>query len=722
MGLIHYQVHSFFIFSTDMSNGEYMGHKIVEAEINGINISIETGKIAKQTAGSAIVRIGDTMLLTTACCGKAKDDIDFFPLTVEYIAKTYAAGKIPGGFFKREGKPSEDEILSARLVDRPIRPLFPENYFSEVQLVNTVISADEKYSADVMAITASSVALCISKMPFTTPVAGVRIGLIDGKFKVFPTFEEQTQSEIDLVVAGTEDSIMMVEGGAHEVKESVLVEAIMTAHEHIKALIKLQKDLISQIDIPEKTYTAPEADNPAILEDVKEIVGDRLHEASFVGIKQDRYGTLDKLLEEVQEKLAEKYPDQGAAIGRAFHKIEYLDMRETILETRKRIGGRGLDEIRAINVDLDLLPRAHGSALFTRGETQSLGVTTLGTKMDEQRIENIQSTYTKSYMLHYNFPGYSVGECKRFGSVSRREIGHGHLAERALAPILPNESSFPYTIRIVSEIMESNGSSSMATVCSGSLSLMAAGVPIKSHVAGVAMGLIKDGDRVAVLTDILGTEDHMGDMDFKVTGTHEGVTAIQMDIKIDGITPELMEQALDQARDARVQILNTMEEAIPQSRTDLSAFAPRITSIQIDKSKIGELIGPGGKIIRELQESTNTTISINDDGVVQVFAVNQAGANLAKKRIAGILAEPEVGAVYEAKIKTVVDFGAFAEYLPGKEGLIHISELAPKRVAKVDDIVKVGDVVKVKLIGLERNGKVRLSIKALAEQQEEEKQ
>ncbi len=689
-----------------------MGMQTSETLINDIKISLETGRMAKQAGGAVIIRIGDTMVLSTACAGAPREGIDFFPLTVEFIAKTYAAGKIPGGFFKREGKPSSDEILTARLIDRPLRPLFPDGYTNEVQIINTVISADEENDAGILAVTAASCALYISDMPFSEPVAGVRVGIVDDAFKSFPTLEETKNSLIDLIVVGTESSIMMVEGGANEIKEEKLIEAITFAHEHIKQLIQLQKDLGAKVGIPDKIFEPPEADDPEIATAVNELIKDKIHEISFNGNKKERYDGLDNLRASVQEQLAERFPEKEPEISRAFHDIECADMRKTITETGTRIGGRDCDTIRDLTCELDILPRAHGSSLFTRGETQSLGITTLGTKLDEQRIDNIQGEYKKSYMLHYNFPPYSVGETKRIGFVSRREVGHGHLAERALAPVLPNENSFPYTLRVVSETMESNGSSSMATVCSGSLSLMAAGVPIKSHVAGIAMGLIQEGDKISILTDILGTEDHMGDMDFKVTGTREGVTAIQMDIKIDGITPELMKEALGKANTARNTILEKMEATIPASRVELSPFAPCITSISIDKEKIGDIIGPGGKIIRDIQETTGSTINVDDTGTVLIYATDKAAGDAAMARIKGIVADPEVGAVYEGEVKTIVDFGAFVEFMPGRDGLIHISELAPKRVNKVEDILKLGEIVKVKLIGFDR-GKAKLSIKAL---------
>jgi polyribonucleotide nucleotidyltransferase len=695
-----------------------MAYHNAETTVNDVNISLETGRMARQASGSAVARIGDTMVLATVCTGKPREGINFFPLTVEFIAKTYAAGKIPGGFFKREGKPSEKEVLSARQIDRPIRPLFAEGYNDEVQVIATVISADDEYDADVIALSAASCALCLApEIPFTTPVAGVRVGMVDGALKVFPTLEETESGALDLVVAGTEESIVMVEGGAFELGEEVFADAMSLAHEEIKKLIALQKQIIAERNPQKIEFTAPEKDT-AISDAVRELIADKIHGLSFEGDKKKRYAGLDELLDSVREQLAERFPEQESAIAEAFHEIETDDMRTTILEQGVRIGNRGLDTVRDIRIDLDFLPRAHGSALFTRGETQAMGVATLGTKLDEQRIDNLQQEYNKSYMLHYNFPPYSVGEVKRLGAVSRREVGHGHLAERALSPILPSEKSFPYTIRLVSEVMESNGSSSMATVCGGSLALMAAGVPVKSHVAGVAMGLIKEGDRVAILTDILGTEDHLGDMDFKVAGTRDGITAIQMDIKIGGITQEVMREALAKAKQARMHILGIMEEAINQPRADLSKFAPRITTVSINKDKIRDVIGPGGKMIREIQETTGTTINIEEDGTIQIAALNQANAQAAVNRIKGITAEPEMGGVYTATIKNIVDFGAFAEYLPGKEGLIHISELDVKRVGKAEDVVSLGETVKVKIIGFDR-GKVRLSRKALLVEEEQ---
>jgi polyribonucleotide nucleotidyltransferase len=692
-----------------------MAYHKIEETVGGVSVSLETGRIAKQAGGAVIARIGDTMVLATACSGNIIENTDFFPLTVEYIAKNYAAGKIPGGYFKREGKPSEKEVLSARLVDRPLRPLFPKGLRTEIQIIASVISADETYDADVMAITAASCALCLSDIPFAEPIAAVRVGMVDGALKIFPTLAEIETARLDLIVAGSDTSIVMVEGNAGEISEDVIVDAIGLAHEEIKKLIAMQKDLMAKTNVVRPAFT-PSVLDEEILAAVNELVKDTIHDLSFVGDKKQRYAGMKKLLADVQLKLAERFPEKGKVIAEALHELEKKDIRSTIIEKGVRIAGRDCDTIRQITCDLDILPRAHGSALFTRGETQALVATTLGTKLDEQHIDDIQGEYDKSYMLHYNFPPFSVGEVKRLGSVSRREVGHGHLAETSLSPILPNEKSFPYTIRIVSEIMESNGSSSMATVCGASLSLMAAGVPVKSHVAGVAMGLIKEGDRHIILTDILGTEDHVGDMDFKVAGTREGVTAIQMDIKIAGVTPQIMRDALAKANVARNHILDIMYQAIPEPRKDLCEYAPRITAIRIDKEKIREIIGPGGKIVRDIQETTGTTIVIEDDGTVQVAAANKSQRDAALKRIKDIIAEPELGAIYDAKVKSIVDFGAFVEFLPGKEGLVHISELDLKRVNRTEDVVKMGDVIRVKLIGFDRFGKVKLSKKALMTQ------
>ncbi|MGM0442703.1 MAG: polyribonucleotide nucleotidyltransferase [Fibrobacterota bacterium] len=681
--------------------------------IDGTEITLETGRIAKQANGSCTIRVGDTMVLSTACNGPAREGINFFPLTVEFREQSYAGGKIPGSFFKREAKPSTHEVLSARVIDRPIRPLFPDGYKEEVQLVNTVISADEINAADVLALTSSSFSLCLSDMPFNEPIAGVRVTFIDDGYKVFASREETEKGDLSIVVAGTEESIMMVEGGAYEVGEEKLVDAIMYAHTFIKEICALQKEFLAEIGVKKIDFEAPEGRDPQIDADVQEIIGDRLHDYSFLADKMERYSKIDELTQEAVEKLEEKYPEQEGDIKAAFHDLESKDMRDTILKEKKRIGGRGLDEIRTLTCDLDFLPRAHGSAVFTRGETQALVTTTLGNKRDEMIIDDLQNDFRKTYYLHYNFPPYSVGETGRFGFPKRREVGHGHLAETALAPILPPEEFFPYTVRIVSDITESNGSSSMASVCGGSLSLMAAGVPVKCHVAGIAMGLITDGDDTAILTDILGTEDHLGDMDFKVTGTRDGITAIQMDIKINGITPDLMKEALEEAKIARNKILDAMEAAIPEPRKSVSAHAPSIVTMKIDEKDIGVVIGPGGKTIKEMQERFSGDINIDDDGTVTVTAPNQESSASIINMIEKLTEKPELNKVYTATVKKIVDFGAFCEYLPKQEGLLHISEIADKRVEDVNEYLKEGDEIKVKMIGIEKNGKVRLSIKAL---------
>ncbi|ERP31986.1 polyribonucleotide nucleotidyltransferase [Chitinivibrio alkaliphilus] len=681
--------------------------------VDGTEITLETGRIAKQANGSATIRIGDTILLSTACNGTAREGIDFFPLTVEFIEQSYAAGKIPGSFFKREGRPSTHEILSARVVDRPIRPLFPKGYKEEVQIVNTVISADEVHPADVNAVTAASFALCISDLPFNEPVAAVRVTRLDGKLKAMPTREEAEKGDFNIIIAGTADSIMMVEGGSYEVTEDEIVDSIMYAHDHIKSICQMQKEFLAQLNVSEVHFEAPEGRSSDIDAAVKEIVGTRLHEYSFLSDKEERYEKLADLQKEVLEGLEEKFPEQESDIKAAFHDLEAEDMRTTILKEGKRIGGRGLDDIRKITCELDFLPRAHGSAIFTRGETQALVTTTLGNKRDEMIVDNLQEDFRKTYYLHYNFPPYCVGETGRLGIPKRREIGHGHLAENALSPVLPPEQVFPYTVRIVSDITESNGSSSMASICGGSLSLMAAGVPIKCPIAGIAMGLISDGDDLAILTDILGTEDHLGDMDFKVAGSREGITAIQMDIKIDGITPELMKTALGKARTARMKILDIMEESIAEPRTQLSNFAPAIVTTKVNEKDIGIIIGPGGKTIKEMQEEHSADINIADDGTITIAAQNRSDAEAVNALIEKLTEKPEVNKVYEATVKKIVDFGAFCEYLPKQEGLLHISEIDHTRVEDVNAYLKEGDTINVKIIGLERNGKVRLSLKAL---------
>jgi polyribonucleotide nucleotidyltransferase len=691
-----------------------MTYHSLPVDINEQRVTLESGRFARQANGSATMRLGDTIVLATACEGNAREDISFFPLSVEFIAKTYAVGKIPGGFFKREGKPSNKEVLSARLIDRPIRPLFPEGYKQEIQIINTVISADDAFDADVLGITASSCALCLSDIPFKEPIAGVRVGLVDDKIKIFPTLQETEDGGLDMIVAGSEKSILMVEGGAWEISEDLLLEAIEQAHTEIKKLVALQHELIGKCGKEKKVFTPPEL--PADLEtEVTNRAQQRIKDVNLIGDKKEREKELDAILENVQEELAEVFPEQQKQIAGVFHDIEKRHLREVILSTGTRIAGRDLDTVRDISIELDLLPRAHGSALFTRGETQALASCTLGTKLDEQRIDYLQAEFKKTYMLHYNFPPFSVGETKRLTGVSRREVGHGHLAERSLTPVLPKEDVFPYTIRIVSDVLESNGSSSMASICGASLALMTAGVPVKTGVAGVAMGLIKEEDRMAILTDILGTEDHLGDMDFKVAGSKDGITAIQMDIKIDGITIDIMRQALQKAHTARMNILDIMNASINQPREKISQYAPHIHSFKINPSKIRDLIGPSGKVVKEIQDTYNVTVCIDDDGTVNVYATNREDNERALEHIKQIVVDPEVGEVYDGKVKDIKDFGAFVEIRPGRDGLVHISELEHRRVNKVTDVLSVGDIVKVKVIGIDNSGKIKLSRKALIE-------
>ncbi len=683
-----------------------------ETEINNKKFSIETGAWAKQANGSAVVRFGDTMVLVAACASKeAKDGQDFFPLQVEYRERTYAAGKIPGGFFKRESRPSEKEILSSRCTDRPIRPLFPEGFMNEVQVIAQVISQDQENDADVLAITGASLALCVSDIPFGCPVAGVRVCQVDGNMVVNPTFEEVDRSTMEMIVAGSKDSILMVEGGSFEISEDVMLQGIDAGHQAIKKLCALQEEIVSAIGKPKFAFETKEPDS-ALVAKISGLCYDKLTECYSIAKKEARRDAIEAVKTSTIEALITEYPEKDKEIGNIFHDIEGKIMRAKILDHGTRIDGRKVNEIRPISSEVGVLPRAHGSAVFTRGETQALVATTLGTKLDEQKIDALHGESYKDYMFHYNFPPFSTGECKPIRGTGRREIGHGHLAERSLAAILPSKERFPYTIRIVSDILESNGSSSMASVCGGSLSLMDAGVPIKAPVAGIAMGLIKEGDRIAILSDILGDEDHLGDMDFKVTGTEKGITAFQMDIKIDGITPEIMLKALHQAKEGRLHILGRMAESIQSPRKDLSAYAPRIISIKIPVESIGLVIGPQGKVIKEIQEKTGAVIAIEDDGMVLISSTGGVGGPEAKAWIERLTEKPEVGRIYEGPVKGIQAFGAFVEFLPGKEGLVHISELASHRVGKVEDVVKLGEIIKVKLIEVDGvSGKVRLSKK-----------
>ncbi len=683
-----------------------------EKEIGGRLLSIETGRVARQANGAVLVRYADTMILAVAVCEKEpREDIDFFPLSVEYQEKTYAAGKIPGGFFKREGRPSSKEILSARLIDRPVRPLFPDNFKHETQVVVYVLSSDQQNDADVLGGIGASAALSISDIPFLGPIASVRVGMINGEFVINPTFTQLEESRLNLVLSGSYDSIIMVEGQSNELGEADMVAALKFGHQYIREIIDLQRELIAECGLPKMEI--PEPQIPEGLEEkIDRFCAPRIREANRIAEKKARREAVSLIKDELKEMLGEELAEEKAIlIKEIFEKVEKREVRAMVLNEGKRLDGRGLDDIREIACEVGFLPRAHGSALFTRGQTQSLGAATLGTKIDEQIIDALEGDSTKSYMLHYNFPGFSVGEVKFFRGPSRREIGHGDLAERSLMPVLPAEENFPYTIRIVSEILESNGSSSMASVCSGSLSLMDAGVPVKCHVAGIAMGLIKEDSQVCVLTDILGDEDHLGDMDFKVAGTRQGITAFQMDIKISGLTFEIMAEALEKARRARHKILDIMEKTIERPRADISPYAPRILTLMIPVDKIGAVIGPGGKVIRGIIEQTGAKIDIDDSGLVIVASSDVAAAEKAKYMVQALVEEPEVGKQYRAVVKRIMDFGAFAEFLPGKEGLIHISELDDKRVGKVTDVVKLGDAVDVVLIKIDREGRYNLSRK-----------
>jgi polyribonucleotide nucleotidyltransferase len=647
--------------------------------------------------------------------------LPFFPLTVEYREKSYAAGKIPGGFFKREGRPGEKEILSARLIDRPLRPLFPEGFMHETQVACFPLSADQENDADVWGIMGASLSLNMSNIPFNTLLAGVRIGRIQGNWVLNPTFQQLEYSDVDIVVAGTEDALLMVEGGAVEVPEADIIEGLEVAHKGIKELIEIQKAFLSSEAVPEMEWT-PILPDEALKAKVGKLANGRVAEALQLAEKQERNQAMAAVQEDILAQLVEEdgdYSEHQGEIKEILRGIEKRTMRERILSEGERADGRRLDEIRPISCEIGVLPRTHGSALFTRGQTQALAVTTLGTSRDEQRIDSIDSSeeITKSFMLHYNFPPFATGEAKPYRGTNRREQGHGALAERAIQPLLPAYDDFPYTIRLVSDVLESNGSSSMASVCGASLSLMAAGVPMRAACAGVAMGLIKEGDRVAILTDILGLEDALGDMDFKVAGTRKGVTAIQMDIKIQGLTHEILEAALERANKGRIHILDIMDQTLSKPMDDLSAYAPRIVSIQINPEKIGEIIGPKGKTIRAIQEESGATIDIDDSGLVKIAAVSGEAGARAREMIEAIVQEPEVGRIYEGPVKNVTTFGAFIEIMPGTEGLCHISELQEGRTEKTEDVLKKGDVTRVKLLAIDERGRLKLSRKAaLAEE------
>ncbi|OIO34415.1 MAG: polyribonucleotide nucleotidyltransferase [Candidatus Omnitrophica bacterium CG1_02_40_15] len=684
----------------------------VERKIGKEAIIIETGKMAKQANGAVCVQYGGTMVLVTAVCSnELREGIDFFPLTVEYQEKAYAAGRIPGGFFKREGRPTEKEILTSRLIDRPIRPLFPKGFVNDVQVVAIVLSSDGQNDSDIPALIGASCALAISDIPFTGPIGAVRIGLVGGELVINPTFKELEESSLNLVSAGLKDRIIMLEAGANQISEEKMLEAIELSQEYIRVSIELQEELKKKCS-KEKIKPELKLVSSELHEKVRKIAVDELKKINALPAKEQREDAFNILARQIVEKLTKE--DEGLSefdIKNALYEVEKTEVRKFILEKKIRIDTRKYEDIRPISCEVGLLPRTHGSGLFTRGQTQSLSITTLGTSQDEQRMDTLEGEKFKSFMLHYNFPPFSVGEAKPMRGPGRREIGHGALAERALKAVMPSNKEFPYTVRVVSEILESNGSSSMATVCASTLSLMDAGVPIKKPVSGVAMGLIKEGNDSAILTDIAGLEDHYGDMDFKVTGTDSGVTGLQMDLKIDGIDMNLIRKIVKQANPARAFILNKIIETINAPRKELSEYAPRITTLMIDKEKIGALIGPGGKVIKKIIQDTEATIEVDDEGKVSVASDNEDSAKRAIEIIKGITSEPEVGTIYEGTIKRLMNFGAFCEIFPGKEGLIHVSELSDKFVKNAEDAVKVGDKVRVKLIKIDEMGRLNLSIK-----------
>jgi len=686
----------------------------VERDFAGRKLIVETGRMAKQAAGSALVQYGETVVLAAITVSEKVSTLPFFPLTVEYKERSYAAGKIPGGFIKREGRPHDDEILSARIIDRSIRPLFPEGFQNEVQVFVYVISADQENDADVPALLAVSLALQSSKIPWKGPLAGVRMGRLQDKWVVNPTFQQLAYSDLDIIITGSKDSIVMVEGGALEVSEDDVVAGITLGHKSIQELIGIQNEMVSKMSVQKMSWTKAEI-APELVASVKGLAEGKITEAINQKDKHARIESVEKVKKEIAEQLATQFPDNAKDIASLVDDAEYHSLRGQVLNKGERVDGRGMKDVRPITIDTTVLPRVHGSALFTRGQTQALVAVTLGTSKDAQRLDSIDEVgeQSKTFMLHYNFPPFSTGEVRPLRGTSRREIGHGNLAERALQAVLPDAAAFPYTIRVVSDVLESNGSSSMASVCGGSLALFDAGVPIHAAVAGVAMGLVKEGAKYAILTDILGTEDHLGDMDFKVAGTEQGITSIQMDIKIEGLDLNIMREALAQAKEGRLHILGEMKKALPASRADLSPYAPRIVTLQISPEKIGDLIGPKGKTIRGIQDETGAELTVDDTGLVTIAAVGGEAMERARQMIKALTVEPEIGAEYEGTVKSTTAFGAFVEILPGTEGLVHISELAHGRTDKTEDVVKKGERVRVKLIDRDERGRLRLSMKAL---------
>ncbi|MFQ5712455.1 MAG: polyribonucleotide nucleotidyltransferase [Candidatus Scalinduaceae bacterium] len=685
----------------------------VEETIGKNVLSIETGEVSKQADGAVIVRYGDTVVLVAAVCGESRGDGGFLPLTVDYREKTYAAGKFPGGFYKRESRPTNKEILTMRMTDRPMRPLFPEGYSNEVQIMAAVLSADKENDPDVIAMVGASAAVAVSCIPFNGPTGSVRVGLIKDEFVINPKSSELEMSDLNLVVSGTEDAVIMVEASGKEISEDKFVDAIMFGFTEIKKIVQMQKDLASELGKEKQEYEIPTIDAP-LLDDIKAKAYEEIKEKSRVIGKMAR----KKALKEVRDRLIEEYctdtddEDREEKVKTIFGELVEQVVQEQIIKENKRIDGRGLKDIRPITCEVGFLPRTHGSALFTRGETQALVVSTLGTSMDEQRVDGLMEEYKKKFMLDYNFPPFCVGETKPIRGPGRREIGHGALAEKALEPMIPAYENFPYTIRIVSDILESNGSSSMASVCGGTLCLMDAGVPIKRPVAGIAMGLIKEGEEVRILSDILGDEDHLGAMDFKVAGTDQGITALQMDLKISGISEQIMKDALAQAKEGRMHILKEMLTAIEKPRSEISVHAPKLVKIKINPDKIGLVIGPGGKTIKKIQEESDSRVEIEDDGTIIISSATFESVEIAKTYIKGLTEDAEIGKVYAGKVVAVKEYGAFVEIMPGKEGLVHISELSNDYIEKVEDVVKVGQEIKVKLIGIDDQKRIKLSRKA----------
>jgi len=681
-------------------------------------VTLETGEIARQASGAVIVKMDDTVLLVTAVAAKsAREGQDFFPLTVDYQEKFYAGGRIPGGFFKREGRATEKETLISRLIDRPIRPLFPEDYKNEVQIIATVMSLNPEVDGDIPALIGASAALALAGTPFKGPIGAAKVGYKNGEYILNPTVSELKESQLELVVAGTANAVLMVESEAALLSEDVMLGAVTFGHREMQKVINAINELTVEAGTKPSDWVAP-AKNEALISALKEAIGSKLAEAFQVRDKLQRRDAIAAIKKDVTEQLAGRVAAEGwnpAELSKEFGELEYRTMRDSVLDTKVRIDGRALDTVRPISVKAGVLPRTHGSSLFTRGETQAIVVTTLGTARDGQIIDAVSGEYKENFLFHYNFPPYSVGECGRFGAPKRREIGHGRLAKRGVLAVMPTIEEFPYTIRVVSEITESNGSSSMASVCGSSLALMDAGVPVKAPVAGIAMGLVKEDDRFVVLSDILGDEDHLGDMDFKVAGTSEGVSALQMDIKIEGITEEIMKQALEQAKAGRLHILGEMAKALTAPREELSDYAPRLLTIKIHPDKIREVIGKGGSVIQAITKETGTQIDIQDDGTITIASVNNAAAQEAKRRIEQITSDVEPGRIYEGKVAKIMDFGAFVTILPGKDGLVHVSQISSERVEKVGDKLKEGDVVKVKVLEVDKQGRIRLSMKAVEE-------